>query len=110
MNSDSQSQNQIPVTCDECQNVFSISGFETETLNADQQVIVEHTYFTCPSCGHKYTCYYTDEHIRDMQKSIQRLYKLQATKPTTARAKRLVSLQQQLRQIMTTLRQVVQDD
>lgn len=110
MNSNFQSQNAIPVSCDKCQNVFSISGFESETLNADHHAIVERTYFTCPSCGHKYTCYYTDEHIRIKQKDIQRLYKLQATKPTTARAKRLVSLQQQLRQTMTTLRQVVQDD
>lgn len=110
MNSNSQSQNQIPITCDECQIIFSISGFESETLNADQHEIVERTYFTCPSCGHEYTCYYTDEDIRDMQKSVQRLYKLQATKPTTARAKRLVSLQQQLKQAMATLRQVVEDE
>lgn len=110
MNSNSQSQNQIPVSCDECQNQFSISELKTESINVDHHAIVERTYFTCPSCGQKYTCYYTDEHIRIKQKDIQRLYKLQATKPTTARAKRLVSLQQQLRQTMTTLRQVVQDD
>jgi len=109
MNSNSQSQNTIPVSCSECQNEFIISNLKTESVVIDQsQKNVEHTYFTCPSCDHKFTCYYTDEHIREMQMSIQRLYELQVINPATY-AKQLVNLQQQLEQAMTALRQVVED-
>lgn len=32
---------------------------------------VEHLYFTCPNCGHVYTCYYTDADVRKLQAKLR---------------------------------------
>lgn len=103
-----QTQNSIPVSCIKCENVFRLSDFETEMINTNQYTNIEHIYFTCPSCNHLYTCYYTDILIRAQQRSIQQLYEHQATNPTATRAKQLVSLQQQLKHDMTALRQAIE--
>lgn len=84
LNKDSQSVKSILVSCDQCKTPFELSNYKKESVILNQNLIsnpqsveginkdIEHTYFNCPSCGHTYTCYYTDEHIRAMQAELHK--------------------------------------
>lgn len=105
-------QKPILGSCDECQSHFHISELKKESvfLNQNPQSVeginkdIEHTYFNCPSCGHTYTCYYTDEHIRAMQAELRKVQRRQSHRPTAAKARQANELHQSIKQAMQLLR------
>lgn len=58
----------MKVKCNSCKRDFKIENVKTEDMGNG----VERTFFSCPFCGHKYTGFYTDESIRNLQKKIQK--------------------------------------
>ncbi|OMC87448.1 hypothetical protein BK128_08455 [Viridibacillus sp. FSL H7-0596] len=105
-------QTPISSSCDECQSHFYISELKKESvfLNQNPQSVegintdIEHTYFNCPSCGHAYTCYYTDTHIRAMQANLRKMQRKQSHRPTAAKARQANELHQSIKQAMQLLR------
>lgn len=55
--------------CDHCQHEFQVDGFLIE----DMPDGIEKTYFDCPNCNHRYTCFYTDAKIRQTQAMIRNM-------------------------------------
>ncbi|MEX3621875.1 hypothetical protein [Viridibacillus arvi] len=116
LNKDSQSQKSILVSCDHCHSPFELSNYKKESVILNQNPVsnpqsveginkdIEHTYFNCPSCGHAYTCYYTDEHIRAMQANLRKMQRKQSHRPTAAKARQANELHQSIKQAMQLLR------
>lgn len=109
-------QKPIPGSCDECQSHFHISELKKESVILNPKPIpnpqsvedinkdIEHTYFNCPSCGHTYTCFYTDVHIRTMQAELRKVQRRQAHRPTAAKARQANELHLSIKQAMQLLR------
>lgn len=64
----------IKAKCDECSREFTIRKLDTKYHTGG----IQEVGFKCPECKKRYTCFYTDGPIRNMQ---QELIKLMATKP-----------------------------
>ena len=56
----------IEATCDKCDKVFNVKFKEKK----HPKKVIE-TYFRCTHCKHHYTCFVTDEKVRQMQKDIK---------------------------------------
>ncbi|MGE7932129.1 hypothetical protein [Viridibacillus arvi] len=120
LNKESQSVKSILVSCDQCKTPFQLSKYKKESVILNHKPIsnpqsveginkdIEHTYFNCPSCGHSYTCYYTDEHIRAMQSELREVQRKQAHRPTAAKARQANELHQSIKQAMQLLRITVE--
>jgi hypothetical protein len=59
----------LEVTCDNCNKEFSMSVKEKKHGRG----IIE-TYFICPNCNTKYSCGFTNERARKIQRQIRRLW------------------------------------
>ncbi|MEK5530663.1 hypothetical protein MKX79_14955 [Viridibacillus sp. FSL R5-0468] len=113
---DSQSVKSILVSCDQCKTPFELSDYKKESVIQNHKSVsnlqsveginkdIEHTYFNCPSCGHTYTCYYTDEHIRTMQAKLRKVQRRQSFRLTAAKARQANELHQSIKQAMQLLR------
>lgn len=120
LNKDSQSQKSILVSCNQCKSPFELTEYKKESVILNQNPIsnpqsveginkdIEHTYFNCPSCGHTYTCYYTDVHIRAMQAELRKVQRKQSHRPTAAKARQANELHQSIKQAMQLLRVTVE--
>ncbi|MEK4091713.1 hypothetical protein [Viridibacillus sp. FSL H8-0110] len=116
LNKDSQSRKSILVSCNQCNFPFELSDIKKESVILNQNLItnpqsveginkdIEHTYFNCPSCGHTYTCYYTDVHIRAMQAELRKVQRKQSHRPTAIKARQANELHQSIKQAMQLLR------
>ena len=51
-----------------CNSKFTVN-YKTDRLPPD----VEHTYFDCPECGLRYSCFYTDSQVRLLQAQMRDL-------------------------------------
>lgn len=105
----SNSQNPISVSCDKCNTQFQINNLKTESIHhVPEHRQVVHTFFSCPSCGHSYTCYYTDKSIRAMQRKINAYRIQQAKSPSIARGDKMNCLSDDVKLAMDALREHVE--
>lgn len=53
------------VCCNECKHEFEVS-VRTRYIKDD----IEEVFFNCPGCNERYTAYYTNNRIKELQKQI----------------------------------------
>lgn len=53
------------VCCNECKHEFEVS-VRTRYIKDD----IEEVFFNCPECNERYTAYYLNDKIKDMQKKL----------------------------------------
>lgn len=78
--------------CDHCKNATTVK-FKM-ILHPDG---LEETFFECDVCGHHYTCFVTDQQVRDWQKEARRLRE-------TKKQAELLELQEKINNRMAILK------
>lgn len=90
----------ITVTCDGCEQVFTVYQLGVEVVQDD----IERNWFPCPSCGREYTSHYTNRGIRELKALLRKLSKNEGKKY----AKLRLSLKKRIGVGMERLRQEVE--
>lgn len=83
----------ILATCNHCENITTI---EYKTKKHPKGLT--ETYFKCVVCNHHYTCFVTDQKVRDMQSRAKRLR-------AAGKQKELQELQEKINKRMAKLKQ-----
>lgn len=65
----------IQATCDNCHQITKVV-FKKRYLPKS----IQETYFNCQECNKKYTCFVTDNKVRDLQKKLAQLRALPPSK------------------------------
>lgn len=84
--------------CDHCGMMTTIKFKEKNHSGGTRE-----TYFECVVCNHHYTCFVTDQKVRDMQSQAKRLR-------AVGKQKELQELQEKINQRMAKLKQTVVDE
>lgn len=76
------------VICDSCGAEFDIRPRTRRCIRGFKGV--EETYFTCPTCQTRYTVFYTDEKIRELQKIARKKRSHEAIKKAQTEIRQLM--------------------
>lgn len=95
-------QQPLKVSCDNCKKEFKLK-FQIKKIKDD----IERVYFVCPKCKKEYTCYYTNDLIKDKQNQLRELSKLENLEHTE---KKRTTLKRELSMLIELLKAEMEEN